>query len=107
MENRTKVNEILQDHEKRISALESIISKPKKPEIVKGKKSLSDHIIELRDSGFFSQPKTAEETHAKLTGKYHCDLNRVAVALLRLAERNKLRKASKTIEGKNYKAYVW
>ncbi len=102
-----EINKILKDHETRISALEALIGKSKKPKIRVGKQSLSDHIIELRDSGFFSQPKTAEETHTKLTGKYHCELNRVEVALIRLAERKQLRKASKIVSGKKYNAYVW
>ena len=100
-------NEILKDLEKRISALESLIGKSQKLKIQSGKQSLSDYIIELRDSGFFSKPKTAEETHTKLIEKYHCELNRVAMALLRLAERKQLRKASKLIGKKKYKAYVW
>jgi len=71
------------------------------------KKSLPVHIIELRDGGFFSQSKTAQETHAKLGVKYPCELNRVAVVLVRLAERRQLRKASKVINKKEYQAYVW
>jgi hypothetical protein len=102
-----EVVEIVKDHEKRISALEALIIKSGKPKAKAAKHSLSDHIIELRDSGFFTQPKTAEETHAKLAGKYHCELNRVAVALLRLAERKQLRKASKIISEKKHKAFVW
>ena len=102
-----EVNKILADHEERICALETLIGKSRKPKTKAGKQSLSDHIIELRDSGFFSQPKTAEETHAKLTRKYHCELNRVAVELLRLAGKKQLRKASKIVDKKKYKAYVW
>jgi hypothetical protein len=101
------VSEIVKDHEKRISALEVLIGKSGKPKTKAVKQSLSDYLVDLRDGGFFSQPKTAEETHAKLSGKYHCELNRVAVALPRLAERKQLRKASKTISDKKHKAYVW
>ena len=101
------VSKKLQDHERRISALEKILDNAKKPKIRDKKQSLSDHIIELRDGGFFSKQKTAEETHTKLSGKYSCELNRVAVALVRLAERNQLRVSSKVLDKKKYKAYVW
>lgn len=107
MPKESEINEIVKEHERRISVLEKLIGKTKKPKTKSGKQSLSDHTIELRDVGFFSQPKTAEETHAKLTGKYHCELNRVAVALVRLAGRKQLRKASKVVDKKKYKAYVW
>lgn len=79
----------------------------KKLKIRGNKHSISDHVIELRNSSFFSQPKTAEETHAKLGRIYPCELNRVAVALVRLTERKQLRKASKVIGKKKYIAYVW
>jgi len=107
MKENKNTNEILQDHERRISTIETLIGKSKIPKTKAEKQSLSDHLITLRDGRFFSQPKTAEETHAKLTGKYHSESNRVAMALLRLAERQQLRKASKTVSGKKYKAYVW
>ena len=80
-----EINDILKDHEKRISTLESLIKKKKISKITKTKKSVSDFIIELRDNSFFSQSRTAEETHKKLQGKYNCELNRVEVALIRLA----------------------
>lgn len=107
MSKEKEINNVLKDHEKRISALEILIGKPRKQGTKVGKQSLANHIITLRGGGFFSQPKTAEETHAKLTGKYHCELNRVAMALLRLAGRKQLRKASKLVNKKKYKAYVW
>jgi len=100
------VGDILKDHERRIAALESKLSGPKqiaKKDIL----SLPDHILNLRNNGFFSQPKTIEETHAKLQGVYHCEMNRVLTALRRLAENGKLRKSSKLVDGAKYKAYVW
>lgn len=107
MKDLQKINKLLQDHEIRISALEGPRGKANKPELNDKKSSLSDHITELRDSGFFSQPKTAEETHVKLTKKYPCELNRVAVALVRIGRRKQLRKASKILDKKKYQAYVW
>lgn len=107
MSNIKKLSDVTKNHEKRISALESLFIKPKKSKIDLAKRSLSDHLIELRDSGFFAQPKTAEDSHKKLMGTYPCELNRVAVALVRISERKQLRKASKNIDKKKYKAYVW
>ena len=105
MENKD-VSKKLQDHERRISALEKKLN-VKEPKIRGNRQSLSDHIIDLRDAGFFSQQKTAEEIHTKLTGKYSCELNRVAVALLRLTEKKQLRITSKVVDKKKFKAYVW
>jgi len=107
MKNLNEINKILRDHERRISVLEDSTGKTKKPQVKGKKQSLSVHIIELRDSGFFSQQKTAEETHAKLSTKYPCKLNRVEVALVRLSRKRELRKASKVIHEKEYQAYVW
>jgi hypothetical protein len=101
------LNKILKNHEKRILALEAVINKSKETITKARKKSLPEYIVELRDNHFFSQPKTADETHGKLKAKYHCEPNRVAVALLRLSNRKELRKATKTVNGKKCKAYVW
>lgn len=103
----TEIKALLQDHEKRIAKLESVLSNSKMPKIKKGKQSLPKHIMELRDNGFISQPKTAEEIHEKLEASYPCVLNRVEVALIRLCERRHLRKAAKKVSGKSCVAYVW
>ena len=111
MPRKNNVINILRDHEKRIAALEAILTRTSKKSVKQktnvGKQSLSDHILELRNNSFFSQPKTADETHGKLKVKYHCELDRVAMALLRLSKRKELRKATKINNGKKYKAYVW
>lgn len=83
------------------------IEKRDKPRKRSSSTKLPDHIVLLRDDGFFKQPRTAKEVHAKLQSQYHCDLNRVEVALLRLQKRGKLRKTSKVAEGKRQVAYVW
>ena len=70
-------------------------------------KTLSDYILDLRDDKFFAQPKTVKEVHEKMQSVYHCELNRVAVALIRLQGKKQLRKASKTIEEKSVIAYAW
>ena len=53
------------------------------------------------------QPKTGDEVHAKLQPSYHCDVNRVKVAMLRLHKRRSLRKTSKTVGNRKKVAYVW
>lgn len=69
--------------------------------------ALPDRIVELRDKGFFAQPRTAREVQAKLNPTYACEVDRVCMALLRLVKRKKLRKASKMVGGKKQVAYVW
>lgn len=71
------------------------------------KKTLVDHLIEIRDAGFFKQAKTVGEVHSKIETIYQCERNRVAVALLRLLKRKELRKASKIVDGEKEIAYVW
>lgn len=103
------VDELLRDHESRIKRLE-LLCETKKTSTKKkngAQMSLTDHIVSVRDKKFFSQPKTAEDIHKKLQGEYHCDLNRVAVALVRLADRRLLRRTTKVVNGKKYQAYVW
>ena len=102
-----KIEEIIQCHEKRILALEAIFKKDKMPKAKTGKKSLQNYIVELRDKGFFSKTKTAEEVHEKLEEKYPCVLNRVEVALIRLCAKRLLRKTSKMISGEASIAYAW
>lgn len=95
----------LENHEDRISKIEEIIFKKKK--IPKIKKTLRDHILEERDKGYFSVPRTAKEVHKKLHNRYPCELNRVAVGLLRLQKNAKLlRKTSKKVGKKTHTAYV-
>jgi hypothetical protein len=101
------MQKMLYDHEKRISELETILKHKKKSTNPEVKPSLSDRIIDCRNKTFFSKSKTAEEVYKEIKDSYPCDFNRVAVALLRLANRKQLRKTSKTINGKEYKAYAW
>jgi hypothetical protein len=69
--------------------------------------TLTDHILRLRDTGFFKQAKTAKDVHVKLQSQYFCELNRVMMALLRLQRRKLLRKATKMEGKKKQTAYVW
>jgi hypothetical protein len=70
-------------------------------------KTLPSWIRKLRDEGLFKKPQTAKEAHAKIQTRFPCDLNRVAVALLRLQKRKQLRKVSKGVGDKKQVAYVW
>ena len=106
MKDLKQINKILQDHEHRLTIIEKG-KRSTKGRARGGKKSLSDHIIELREQGSFKKPITPEEVYKKLTVTYPCDFNRVEVELIRLQKRRQLRKTSKLIGEKNYIAYVW
>jgi hypothetical protein len=69
--------------------------------------SLPAIIIRLRDEGFFTQPKSADDVREKLGSTYACDVNRVAVALLRLQRKKTLRKTEKKIGKRKHVAFVW
>jgi hypothetical protein len=64
-------------------------------------------ILILRDSGFFREPRTPSEVHAKLLETYSCLLNRVQMAVLRLHRRRELRKTIKKVGDHENTAYVW
>ncbi len=68
--------------------------------------ALPGHILGLKNSGFFKQPKTAIEVHGKLQSSYPCDSNRVAFALLRSHKKRTLRKTSKTVGKRKQIAYA-
>jgi uncharacterized protein (UPF0335 family) len=97
----------------RIDRLEKVVFRSekknlKKCEVVTGSgMKLPKHILALREKDFFKQPKISSEVHAKLESNYPCDLNRVAVALVRLSKRRKIRKTSKIVNKKRLTAYVW
>ena len=107
--NREPIKQIIS----RLACLEkAVFGFGSKTEKKKGKKSsppegLPAQILKLRDHGYFSEPKTASEVHNKLQPTYHCELNRVVMALLRLQRRKKLRKSSKIIKKKKQAAFAW
>jgi hypothetical protein len=47
------------------------------------------------------------DVREKLQPTYHCDVDRVAMALLRLHKRKQLRKTKKAVGKKRLIAYVW
>jgi hypothetical protein len=71
------------------------------------KLSLPDRLLQLREGGFFQQPRTAVEVHSKLLETYHCLLDRVQMALFRLLRRRQLRKTTKRTTEEEQVAYVW
>lgn len=104
------LDRVLRDHEARLQRLESMAEQIK----MRGSKSdqeppssLSDHILLLRQNGFFSELRTADEVHKKLQETYRCEAGRVATAVFRLSKRRELRRADKNVNGKLFKAYVW
>lgn len=97
----------------RLDRLEKVVF-PASPKVrsVKNPSSAADnglptHILKLRDQGFFQTPKTIKEVHGKLGSSYHCEADRVAMALLRLQRRKELRKGSKIIGKRKQVAYIW
>ncbi len=84
--------------EKAVFGLDSKIGK-KRERKGASREGLPSHILGLRDDGFFKEPKTASEVHGKLQSKYHCEPDRVAMALLRLHRRRRLRKSSRWSTG--------
>lgn len=70
-------------------------------------KGLPDHIVLLREEGFFREPRTSLEVHEKLQKTYSCLHDRVQMALLRLQRRRELRKATKNVGDQEKTAYVW
>lgn len=68
-----KLAKIVKNHEKRISKLEakSKVQSASSSEHVKGRKSIMDLIIELKNGGFFKKPKFANEIVDKLAAMGH------------------------------------
>jgi len=96
---------------KRLERLEQAVfgERSKKPAKAGGRSgnALPGHIDKLKSRGFFASPRTAVEVRKKLQPTYHCDVNRVAMALLRLHKRKVLRKTQKLVGKKKMIAYVW
>lgn len=110
MANLEELSTKLADHERRIRLLE-VNLKQDQPQGKKfeneSRKSLPQIILVLRDSNFFTKPQTSNDVYQKIQTTYHCEPDRVTMALIRLADRKKLRKASKTVNKQHLNAYVW
>jgi len=102
----------LNDIARRVEKLEKTVFAGRAKPVPKATKksdndSLSWRIMNLRDSGFFKQPKAAPEVRTKLQPTYPCEPDRVTTALLRIRKGSQLRLTSKEVDGKRLKAYVW
>lgn len=108
MSNEETLKRRLDDLEHRVRKLE-LLRTPSIKKTTDNEKplTLAQHILALRNTSFFSQPRSAVEVHKKINNTYSCVLNRVEVALVRMATKKQLRKATKVLEDKSYKAYVW
>jgi len=72
-----------------------------------GKISLTELVLQLRDNGFFKNPKSSKEVHAEVLKSYHCAPDRVTMALIRLHKKKELRNTTVQIDDKRITAYVW
>ncbi|MDD5302740.1 MAG: hypothetical protein PHS14_06475 [Elusimicrobia bacterium] len=98
---------ILKQLEKRLEKLEAaVFTAAPRVDVPTTKRTLPDHILELRDKGFFSKPQTSTDVHEALNDTYPSEFDRVAMALIRLADRKELRRLTKTVDGKKYKAFA-
>ncbi len=62
-------------------------------------------ILQLRDKGFFRQPRTSREVQETLRPFYRFD--RIGLALRTLQKKKQLRRASKKVGDRKQVAYVW
>lgn len=94
---------ILDDHEKRIKALEGTSSKSKRQEGTKDYKGLAGGIRLLIDEGFLNQPKFLGEISAELKRQgYHYSVKSISKALL-VDFMKKWQKITRLKENKNWK----
>lgn len=85
-----KIKEILDNHERRISRLEGILKEKTARKIVSKKKSILDLLIELKNEGFFKQPKYLKDIVDKLASRgYHYQSSSLTNPLQR-AVRNRI-----------------
>lgn len=110
MENLKQINKILQDHEKRISALEKrVVSKS----ILKAKNwykpgSTIEKIVILTGEGFFNQPKSLKEIISKLKEKdYHLKASDLTLPLRKVVRKGLLRKTKKMPDGAVSKKWLY
>lgn len=68
-----ELEKVLQDHEKRIKKLEasSNTSNMQKQKPANGRKSITDLLVELKDEGFFDEPKRVNEIVEKMAENGH------------------------------------
>jgi hypothetical protein len=109
MANFDELSKIVADHEQRSKQLEGKHIQPNsrtRKSSNSKEKTLPELIIELRDSGFFSTPRTTTEVQQKLKTTYPCEPDRITMALFRLFTTKQLRKTSKVGNKQRINAYV-
>jgi len=91
-----EIKKILQNHEKRIAALEEILRE--KPKRFREKKSTEDLIVELKSEGFFKEERTISQIRDALHAKARIvKLTDLPPYLLKLVRDNALKRKRKLI----------
>lgn len=95
----------LEEHEKRITALEKIMEK--KPKMVlPGKKSTDDLLMELKNEGFFDEEKTLSQIRDALHAKGRIvRITGLPPYLLKLVRNNVLKRVRKVVDKKKVWVY--
>lgn len=84
-----EIQKILENHEQRISKLEDVLKKePRKA--VRKKKSITDLFIELKEEGFFKQPRYLKDIVDKLASRGYYYQQSSLSAPLQRAVRNRI-----------------
>ncbi|GAH54917.1 unnamed protein product [marine sediment metagenome] len=110
MKNQRKIIKILQDHEKRISALEK---RSASKTILKAKSwykpgSTIEKIVILIKEGFFNQPKSIKEIISGLKEKdYHLKASGLTLPLRRVVRKGLFRKTKKMASGAVSKKWLY
>lgn len=68
---------------------------------------LHSQFLGLRDSRFFSTPRTSAEVNKTLRPNHQGDRDWVIVPLIRLRVRHQFKKASKAVGATSGRVYVW
>lgn len=81
--------------------------KPHRDEKITEFKGLHERIIELREEGFFSEPKNLNDVMKELKNRgYYYGNSDVGRGLLRLTRKKELRRLVKNVEGKEIFVYT-
>jgi len=101
-----ELKEKLEEHEKRIVALERIIKKRPSKLIFSGKKSVNDLLLELKNEGFFDEDKTISQIKDALHAKGRIiKVTSLPRYLLRLVRNDMLRRTRKLVGKKKFWVY--
>jgi len=100
-----EIRKTLDDHEKRISALEKLFGK--KPNLtLQPKKGTEVLLIEIKGEGFFNEGKTISEVHEMLNARGRIvKITDLPVYLLKLVRNETLKRAHKTVGKKRIWVY--